>query len=142
MISSVPDFVDHIVVVNDGSKDKTGEIVQNHMSGNDIELINLSGKGAGFAIDSGHRRMFERLNEPFVSVVMAGDGQMDPLDLSSLIEPVTNNTTDYVKGNRFDHLEGTVTPKVRKYEYHSGIFYHTCRWASRKGPAVRLYCNK
>ena len=68
-----------------------------------------------FAIDSGHRRMLERLNEPFVSVVMAGDGQMDPLDLSSLIEPVTNNTTDYVKGNRFDHLEGTgKMPKVRK----------------------------
>ena len=116
VISSVPDFVDHVVVVNDGSKDKTGEIVKNHMAENDsIELINLSGNGGGCAIDSGHRRLLERLNEPFVSVVMAGDGQMDPLDLSSLIEPVTNNTTDYVKGNRFHHLEGTgKMPKVRK----------------------------
>ena len=116
VISSIPEFVDHIIVVNDGSEDKTEEIVNKHIAGNDsIELINLPGNGVGFAIDSGHRRMLEKLNEPFVSVVMAGDGQMDPSDLPSLIDPVTNNLADCVKGNRFVHIEGTRNmPKIRK----------------------------
>ena len=52
--------------------------------------------------------MLEKLNEPFVSVVMAGDGQMDHPDLPSLIDPVTNNLADCVKGNRFVHIEEPV----------------------------------
>ena len=136
VISSVPDFVDHIIVVNDGSKDKTGEIVKNYMVENDrIELINLPGNGVGFAIDSGHRRMLERLNEPFVSVVMAGDGQMDPLDLSSLIEPVTSNAADYVKGIDFTTWKEPVKClRSERLRVSFWDFYHTCRWASLSDP--------
>ena len=46
---------------------------------------------------------------------MAGDGQMNPEDLPSLIEPIINNQSDYVKGNRFDHKDGfSEMPKLRK----------------------------
>ena len=30
----------------------------------------------------------------------------DPEDLPSLIEPIINNQSDYVKGNRFHHKDG------------------------------------
>ena len=56
-----------------------------------------TGNGVGSAIDAGHQAMLRSLSEPFVSVVMAGDGQMDPDDLELLIEPVTKNQADYVK---------------------------------------------
>ncbi len=116
VINSIPDFVDKIIVVNDGSNDETQTIVENNISTNNkIRLVNLTGKGVGFAIDTGHQEMLKLLEKPFVSVVMAGDGQMDPEDLQSLIEPIINNQSDYVKGNRFHHKDGvTEMPKLRK----------------------------
>ena len=79
VINSIPDFVDKIVVVNDGSNDETQAIVENNISTNNkIRLVNLTGKGVGFAIDTGHQEIMKLLDKPFVSVVMAGDGQMNP----------------------------------------------------------------
>ena len=78
-------------------------------------MVQLPGNGVGSAIDAGHQAMLRSLSEPFVSVVMAGDGQMDPDDLELLIEPVTKNRSDYVKGNRFLHQDGPGNmPLVRK----------------------------
>ncbi|MED6338558.1 MAG: glycosyltransferase family 2 protein, partial [Candidatus Thermoplasmatota archaeon] len=94
----------------------TQAIVENNISTNNkIRLVNLTGKGVGFAIDTGHQEMLKLLEKPFVSVVMAGDGQMDSEDLPGLIEPIINNQSDYVKGNRFHHKDGvTEMPKLRK----------------------------
>ena len=64
-------------------------------------MVNLTGKGVGFAIDTGHQEIMKLLDKPFVSVVVAGDGQMNPEDLDNVIEPIINNQCDYVKGNRF-----------------------------------------
>ncbi|DAC28294.1 MAG TPA: glycosyltransferase family 2 protein [Candidatus Poseidoniales archaeon] len=107
VIISLPNFVDSVVVVDDGSVDNTAMIVQelaNKMT--TLETIRLPGNGVGSAIDAGHQKMLQLLPEPFVSVVMAGDGQMDPKDLINLLEPITKNEADYAKGNRFLHQDG------------------------------------
>ena len=116
VITTIPNFVDRIVVVDDGSSDMTAQIVNKHSTElKNLELIQLQGNGVGSAIDAGHQAMLKSLSEPFVSVVMAGDGQMDPDDLELLIEPVTKNQADYVKGNRFLHQDGPGNmPLVRK----------------------------
>jgi len=107
VISTLPGYVDAIIVVNDGSTDSTKQIVENNMKDNNkIELIDLSGDGVGAAIDSGHQKMLTKLSAPFVSVVMAGDGQMDVDDFDSIIKPIIDNQADYVKGNRFIHSMG------------------------------------
>tara|TARA_B100000287_G_scaffold429732_1_gene483604 strand:- start:982 stop:1926 length:945 start_codon:yes stop_codon:yes gene_type:complete len=116
VIDSIPDFVDKIIVVNDGSSDNTQAVVENKINKNSkIELINLLGEGVGCAIDTGHQKLLQILEKPFVSVVMAGDGQMDVEDLTNVIEPIIQNEADHVKGNRFQHSDGTGNmPATRK----------------------------
>jgi hypothetical protein len=49
-----------------------------------------------------------------VTAVMAGDSQMDPADLTALVEPVAHGRADYAKGNRFFDLDGLSSmPPVR-----------------------------
>ena len=70
-IQSVPEFVDKVYVVNDGSTDRTGEIARffNH---NRIFLIeHEKNRGVGAAITSGYGRAIQ--DKLDVTVVMAGD---------------------------------------------------------------------
>jgi len=55
-------------------------------------------QGVGGAIATGYK--WCREHEIDVTVVMAGDAQMDPADLPTLLEPVIAGTVDYAKGNR------------------------------------------
>ena len=96
VLATIPDFVDEVVVIDDGSTDKTPELV------GDASLVQLNGEGVGAAIDSGHQFLLEKLDEEFISVVMAGDGQMDPADMKGLIEPIISGKAHHVKGERTD----------------------------------------
>ena len=96
VLSGIPSFVDKVVVVDDGSSDGTGELA------GDADVVRLEGEGVGSAIDHGHRRLLDVMDSNFISVVMAGDGQMDPDDMESLIAPIINHQAHYVKGERLD----------------------------------------
>ena len=96
VLSSIPDFVDKVVVIDDGSTDGTGGLVTSE------ELVRLEGEGVGAAIDNGHQKLLEIFEDDFISVVMAGDGQMDPDDMESLIKPIVKDRAHHVKGERLD----------------------------------------
>ena len=96
VLSGIPSFVDKVVVVDDGSSDGTGELA------GDADVVRLEGEGVGSAIDHGHRRLLEVMDSEFISVVMAGDGQMDPDDMESLIAPIINRQAHHSKGERLD----------------------------------------
>jgi len=69
-------------------------------------------QGVGGAIATGYK--WCREHEIDVTVVMAGDAQMDPADLPTLLEPVIAGTVDYAKGNRlFTGDAWNQIPKVR-----------------------------
>src|SRR5512143_3955723 len=98
-VASVPDLADHIVVIDDASTDDTADATP--LSAR-VELIRHGkNRGVGGAIATGYRRALDVGSD--VAVVMAGDGQMDPEDLPSLLDPIAEGTADYVKGNRFKH---------------------------------------
>jgi glycosyltransferase involved in cell wall biosynthesis len=109
-VASVPDLVDHVVVVDDASTDETSE---RFATSERIELIRHdTNRGVGGAIATGYRRALER--DCDVAVVMAGDGQMDPDDLPALLAPIAAGEADYVKGNRFKHPDiWSAMPKSR-----------------------------
>ena len=114
VLKTVPTFIDQIVVVDDASSDRTGEVVKTHQQ-EDSRIIYLRhpiNEGVGGAIVTGYK--WARDNEISISVVMAGDAQMDPRDLPKLLDPVVDGEVDYSKGNRlFTGKAWRVIPKTR-----------------------------
>ncbi|MBQ58994.1 MAG: glycosyl transferase [Euryarchaeota archaeon] len=117
VLDTIPNFVDSVVVIDDGSSDDTSKVAKTYQDKSyNLTVIRLEGVGVGGAIDAGHIEMLRNCPEPFVSVVMAGDGQMDPNDVTKVITPIIEQRCDYVKGNRFIHVDGVGNmPKVRRF---------------------------
>lgn len=115
VITTMPDFVDDIVVVNDLSTDNTESVVKTIAIKNDkITLINhKSNQGVGAAIATGY--LWGRNNNIDVTVVMAADFQMDPTDLKRIVEPVCKEECDYSKGNRL--FRGESWDMIPHYRY-------------------------
>ena len=87
VITTMPDYVDNIIIVNDASQDKTSDVVRSYQANHPrVTLIeHEQNQGVGGAIATGYK--WARDNEVDVAVVMAGDGQMDPVDLPAILEP-------------------------------------------------------
>ena len=99
VIRTMPDFVDHIVVVDDASPDGTAARAR-EASETRTTVVTLSeNQGVGGAILTGHRRALDLGAD--VCVVMAGDGQMDPEYLPALLDPIASGRAQFTKANRF-----------------------------------------
>lgn len=115
-LENVPETIDHVYVVNDCSKDKTADIV-NEIADKDkrIELINHEkNKGVGAAIITGYKKSSKDGFD--VAVVIGGDNQMDLKDLPNFLEPIYKKEADYTKGNRF-LLGGTAYTVMPKHRF-------------------------
>jgi glycosyltransferase involved in cell wall biosynthesis len=115
VIESMPDYVDKIVVVDDKSTDKTGEIVRRYaaeQNGRIVFIQHSKNQGVGGAIVTGYKWALR--NQMPATAVMAGDAQMDPQELPNLLEPVITGQVDYAKGNRlFSGSAWKLIPKIR-----------------------------
>lgn len=114
-VRTMPDYVDKIIVVDDRSKDRTAEIVEKLKFEDDRVILIRHEKngGVGKAIGTGY--IWCRENDIDIAVVMAGDAQMDPLDMPALLDPVVENRVDYTKGNRL--ITGEAWKKIPKIRY-------------------------
>jgi glycosyltransferase involved in cell wall biosynthesis len=98
-VRDVPAWVDHVLVVDDASHDRTF-LEASRLRRRGLEVLqHPKNRGVGAAIATGYRRALELGVD--AAAVMAGDGQMDPADLPALLTPVVDGGADYVKGNRF-----------------------------------------
>jgi glycosyltransferase involved in cell wall biosynthesis len=111
----MPEFVDHIIVVDDRSTDATLERCrewQGRLGRRLTVMEQPKNQGVGAAITMGYQIAMDLGID--VVAVMAGDGQMDPKDLTLIIDPVINGKADYSKGNRlFTGEAWRKTPHVR-----------------------------
>jgi len=115
-IDTLPEFVDKVVVVNDCSKDDTARVAQERVTLQPEKVILLQhevNQGVGGAISSGYQWCREHKID--VAVVMAGDGQMDPEDLPTLLDPVVEDRVDFSKGNRL--FTGDAWKKIPRIRY-------------------------
>lgn len=98
-ITTMPALVDRIFVVDDASTDATAERVRD-VGDDRVELVtHARNTGVGGAILDGHKRAIETGAD--VSVVMAGDAQMDPARLPDLLDPIAEDGCEFTKANRF-----------------------------------------
>ena len=89
-------YTDQVVVVDDGSADRTAEVAR--LAGAEVVRHGVNrGKGAGV------RTAFEyaRKHDADVLVLIDGDGQHDPEEIPQLIAPILNGEADMVNGSRF-----------------------------------------
>jgi glycosyltransferase involved in cell wall biosynthesis len=113
VIRGLPDLVDAAVVVDDGSTDGTLEAVSGLGDPRVTLLRHQKNEGVGSAIVTGHKKAIEMGAD--LSVVMAGDNQMDPVFLPDLLSAVVDEGYDLSKANRFlraGHLRGMPTHRV------------------------------
>ncbi len=96
-LTAIPPWVDDIVVVDDGSDDDTADVARRHDDRRVRVYRHTKNRGVGAAIATGYRHAFEAGAD--VAVVMAGDAQMDPIDLPRLLRPISRGA-GYTKGDR------------------------------------------
>lgn len=114
-IASIPDFVDRIYVIDDGSTDGTwqqilsaadSENARRHLDDASdsrfeepvVPISHVENRGVGGAIKTGY--LHARAESIEITAVMGGDDQMDPEMLGVLFDPIVDGQADYVKGNR------------------------------------------
>ena len=100
VLSSMPDYIDKIVVIDDCSPDNTSGVVKERQKEDQrvVLIRHEQNQGVGGAIATGYK--WSRDNNIDMAVVMAGDGQMDPADLPNLLDSIAVDGVNYSKGNR------------------------------------------
>lgn len=102
VIRTMPAFVDHILVIDDASLDRTSEIAR-RVGDRRVRIVrHPRRRGVGAAIATGYAATLALTSSPEDAIaVMAGDGQMSPDDLETVATPIVTGGADYVKGSRF-----------------------------------------
>src|SRR4051812_4192910 len=100
VVSTMPDFVDDIIIGDDRSQDETSAVVRDlQRTDARITLIQHEvNQGVGGSIATGYK--WARDHGADLAVVMAGDAQMDPADMPGLLDVVVDEGVNYAKGNR------------------------------------------
>jgi glycosyltransferase involved in cell wall biosynthesis len=101
-------YVSGIVVVDDGSTDKTAQIAS---SAGAVIISHSKNKGYGEAIKS----CFSAAQnvDADVLVTFDGDGQHNPSDIPAILKPILNKEADIVIGSRFLETSNNI-PNYRK----------------------------
>jgi glycosyltransferase involved in cell wall biosynthesis len=96
-----------VIVVDDGSTDKTGEIAK--LAGAQV-LVHATNQGKGASLKTG----FKFAKDADIIVTLDSDGQHHPYEIPQLLEPIINGEADIVNGSRYLNGNGEETPGYRR----------------------------
>jgi len=109
-IEAIPDYVDHVIVVDDGSHDNTSNVA--HGKGAKV-CRHARNRGVGAAFNTGMRAALEFDTDIMVNI--DADGQFNPQDITKLIEPMIAGEADFVTASRFK--ESDLYPDMSKVKF-------------------------
>ncbi len=107
VVISTLKYVDQVIVVDDGSTDRTAEIAE--AAGAEV-IKHTSNQGKGAALKTG----FQSVGDRDIIVTLDGDGQHNPADIPRLLKPIINGEADIVNGSRYLSNDVTETPVYRR----------------------------
>jgi glycosyltransferase involved in cell wall biosynthesis len=96
VIAAAKQYVDEVIVINDGSTDLTAEAAR---AENAIVIEHNENKGYGEAIKSCFKAA--RSLGTDILIIIDGDGQHSASDIPSLLKPIIHGGADVVIGSRF-----------------------------------------
>jgi glycosyltransferase involved in cell wall biosynthesis len=97
-----------VIVVDDGSQDKTAELAK--LAGARV-LVHPQNLGKGAALKTG----FRAAKDADIIITMDSDGQHEAEEIPKLLEPILNGEADVVNGSRYLHGNGdSETPAYRR----------------------------
>lgn len=115
VLSELPPYIKHIIVVDDASPDSTADLVT-ALAQKDIRITLIrhsKNQGVGGAMLTGFRKAMELGAQ--IAIKLDGDGQMDAVHIPALIMPLIQGKADYTKGNRFrDFISLRKMPFIRR----------------------------
>ena len=121
VIKDIPEFVNHIIIVDDKCPQNSGQTAKTSTDNRVIVCYNEKNLGVGGAVITGYKKALE-LNSDIV-IKIDGDGQMDVNYMQKLIQPILDGKADYTKGNRFTDFKALrAMPKVRLFG-NSGLSF-------------------
>lgn len=107
VIAKTSKYVDRVIIVNDGSADRTADVAIEAGA----ELINHpTNLGKGEALKSG----FEAITDDSIIVTIDGDGQHNPDEIPIILKPIIEDGADLVNGSRYLYGHEENTPAYRR----------------------------
>ncbi len=117
VISAVPEFINHVIIVDDCSKEPLPIDEIKSKINPKINLILLKSDnniGVGGATKLGFQKSLDLSAN--ITIKVDADNQMDLSYLPNLIKPLLKNNADFTKGNRFRDLkELKKMPIIRRF---------------------------
>ena len=115
VIETIPGFVDHIIVVDDGSTDRTVEVAEQKGA---ISISHNTNKGVGAALSTGVEAVLSM--DVDIMVNIDADGQFNPADIEKLVQPILDGHADFVTASRF--IDKAYKPKMPVVKYWGNRF--------------------
>ncbi len=112
-------YVPLVVVVDDGSRDRTGEVA---LSAGAHVLTHILNRGQGASLQTGMDYAL-RVLEADVIVHFDADGQMRGSEIPMMVEPILTGEADVVLGSRFLGREAENMPTMRRVMIRLGVLF-------------------
>jgi len=114
VIEDMPEIVNEIIVIDDGSTDNTAKIAKEK----GVNIVSFRGnRGLAIAYRVGLKEALKRKADIIVS--LDADYQHDPKEIPKLIEPIVKGKADFVIGSRFINK----TYKMPLLKYYGNIAF-------------------
>ncbi len=123
VLSAISPEIWRIYCVDDACPEQSGRVVKQRATVDPRVqlLVHEQNRGVGAAVVTGYRQALDDGAE--IIVKLDGDGQMDPSRICELTAPLRDGEADYVKGNRFYHLESLRAMPVARLIGNAGLSF-------------------